>query len=181
MNKLALAIMILACAPLAQAESKLPPPDRKAPVVKPAVATVGYTLGEGYFVKNTHPIPANGISCLWLAGQAEFDAVFQKTPPLMYQERMPPPVNLDGAVAFAIIYQGPSVPEMKVASVSVQGGVATVAYALQKPKQDGGTAVFAVPLIVVVKKVDLEKAGGATRVSFVENGKEVGTAKPQGK
>ena len=80
--------------------------------------TVSYSRGEGYFVKNTHPIPANGISCLWLDSQADFEQVFQKAPPLMNSKRTAP-LSLDGAVTFAIIHQGSSVPEMTVTSVTV--------------------------------------------------------------
>lgn len=150
---------------------------KKADSATAAADAIAYTQGEGYFVKNTHPIPANGISCLWLETQADFDAVFQKTPPLMNAKRTDP-VSLAGALAFAIIHQGPYVPEMKITAVTVKDGAAVVAYTLTQPKGES-TATFAVPLIIVVDKAALEKAGGAKTVRFIENGKEIGTASPK--
>jgi hypothetical protein len=147
---------------------------KKADSATATTGTIAYTQGEGYFVKNTHPIPANGISCLWLNDQAAFDAVFQKAPPLMNSKRTDP-VSRAGAVAFAIIHQGSAVPEMNMTSVTVADGVATVAYTLTQPKAEG-SATFAVPLILVVDQAAIDKAGGAKSVRFVENGKEIGTA-----
>ncbi len=152
---------------------KAPPAAPAATPAPAAAAEVAYWLGEGYFVKNTHPIPAGGGDCLWLATQDAFDAVFQKTPPLMGGVRMAP-VNLADSVALAVIYQGRSVPEMMVTSVAVKDGGVEIAYKLVKPAD--GSAVFAVPLIVVIEKAALEKAGGAKSVRFIENGKPIGTA-----
>jgi hypothetical protein len=140
----------------------------------PAGAALAYKLGEGYFVKNTHPIPAAGVDGLWLDTPEAFDAVFQKTPPLMGGRRTEQ-VDMTGTVALAVIYQGNSVPEMTVTSVTVKAGAVEVAYTLVRPAADG-SAVFAVPLIVVVEKAALSKAGGAKSVRFIENGKPAGTA-----
>ncbi len=147
---------------------------KKADSATVAAAAIAYTQGEGYFVKNTYAMPANGVSCLWLETQTDFDAVFQKRPPLM-NERHTAPVSLEGAVALAAIYEGDSVPEIKVTGVTVKDGVAEVAYNLKKPASDG-MATYRKPLIIVVDKATLEKAGGAKSVRFVENGKEIGAA-----
>ena len=173
MNKLLLAAL-MSSAFFAAAAPAAKPHTAPAPHGQKAAGTVSYSRGEGYFVKNTHPIPANGISCLWLDGQANFDQVFQKAPPLMNSKRSVP-LSLVDAVAFAVIYQGTTVPEMKVTSVTVKDGAAVVAYTLTQPKSEG-TATFAVPLIIVVDKAAIDKAGGAKIVRFIENGKEIGTA-----
>ncbi len=146
----------------------------------PAGAAVAHVLGEGYFVKNTHAIPASGADFLWLDTQAAFDEVFQKTPPLM-GARHTDPVVLESAVALAVIHQGNCVPEIKVTAVTVKDGAVEVAYTLARPAEADNSAVFAVPLIVVVEKAALAKAGGAKEVRFIGNGKPAGTARAPGK
>lgn len=172
MKSACVAILLSFCALTNAAPSQ---PDKPSPPAA-AKAKPSYSLAEGYFVKNTHPIPASGISCLWFETQADFDQVLQKTPPLMYSQPTKP-VSLNDAIAVAIIHQGTTVPEMKVTSVTVQGNVLVVEYTSKTPPA-AGTATFAVPLVLVVPKASLK---GVQAVSFIENGREAGSAQRPGK
>jgi hypothetical protein len=174
------ATLALAFAASAQTAAT-PPASQPDAAAKASATTLPYSSAcDGYFVKNTYKIPASKVGCLWLNSQAEFDQVFQLAPPMMYSKPNKP-ISMAGAVAFAVVYEGSTIPQFKMIGVRVNNGVVEVAYKMSRPtptKQD--TAVYSMPLIVVVNKSALDKAGGAKSVRFIENGKEAGTAPAPG-
>lgn len=128
-----------------------------------------FTVHTGHFEKNSSGLSGDASFLLFTSADA-FDKVFGAVPPVGV--RKPNSVN---AVAFdknavaAVIRRGKAVVTYTEVSVKFDGGTATVKYSTEAGTP--GTATFASPLVVSFPK------GTVTKVVFVENGKEVGSAK----
>ncbi len=129
------------------------------------------TIHTGHFVRNDTGDEARS---LYLLKDLEaFEKVFGTVPPLNNNGgRKTDPVK-DGMfeknVVVAVVIRGMAISTYTEVSTKVAGEKLVVAYKCETGKP--GTATFASPLIVSVPK------GEWKTVSFIENGKEVGTAK----
>jgi hypothetical protein len=131
-----------------------------------------FTVHTGHFEKNTSGLKGDA-SFLLYKDAAEFEKVFGTVPPAgLGAGRKSNPVTkevLDKMMVVAVIKRGKAITTYTEVSATADGETLTVKYTAETGAP--GTATFASPLVVAVPK------GKITKVVFVENGKEVGTAK----
>jgi hypothetical protein len=123
----------------------------------------------GHYEKNTSGLSGEA-SFLVYHDFAEFEKVFGVVPPI--GARKPNPVTDDVLAdnrVVAVIKRGKAVVVFTEVAVTSDGQTLTVRYKAEVGAP--GAATFATPLVVSVPK------GKETKVVFVENGKEVGSAK----
>ncbi len=128
-----------------------------------------FTVHTGHFEKNSSGLSGDASFLLFTSAEA-FDKVFGTVPPVGV--RKPSPVNtgaFDKTVVAAVVRRGKAVVTYTEVSVKIDGDTATVKYSSEAGTP--GTATFASPLVVSLPKASV------TKVVFVENGKEVGTAR----
>lgn len=128
-----------------------------------------FIVHTGQFEKNSSGLSGDASFLLFTSADA-FDKVFGTVPPVGV--RKPNPVSagtFDKNLVAAVIRRGKAVVTYTEVSVKVDGDTATVKYSTEAGTP--GTAMFASPLVVSFPK------GAVTKVVFVENGKEVGSAK----
>lgn len=132
-----------------------------------------FTAHTGHFEKNTAGLKGD-VSLLLLTDEDAFGKVFGTVPPagLGGGVRKNNPVTkevFEKNVVAAVIRRGKAITTYTEVSTKTDGETLTVSFKSEAGKE--GTATFASPLIVALPK------GKITRVVFVENGKEIGTAK----
>jgi hypothetical protein len=128
-----------------------------------------FTAHTGHFEKNSSGLSGDA-SFLRFTSADSFDQVFGTVPPVGV--RKPSPVTagvFDKNAVAAVVRRGRAVVTYTEVSVKTDGDTATVRYSTETGTP--GTATFASPLVVSFPK------GMVSKVVFVENGKEVGTAK----
>lgn len=128
-----------------------------------------HAVYDGYFEKNTSGLKGDA-SHLALAGKDGFEKVFAARPPLMGgRKAVPLPGDaFDKQFVAAVVKRGNSITTYAVEAVTLdKDGTVYVQY--KATSGPAGTATFASPLIVSVAKE------GAKKVTFIENGKAVGT------
>ncbi len=138
--------------------------DKKAPE---------FVVHTGHFEKNTSGLK-DEPSLLLLKDDTAFGAIFGAVPPsgLGGGGRKNNPVTkdvFDNSVVAAVVKRGKAITTYTEVSTKTDGETLTVTFKSEAGKP--GTATFASPLVVAVPK------GKITKVVFVENGKEIGTAK----
>lgn len=151
-------LLVIASPVLLLAEDKKPPE---------------FTVHTGHFEKNTSGLK-DEPSLLILTDDAAFGKVFGTVPPagLGGGARKNNPVTkevFEKNVVVAVIKRGKAITTYTEVSTKADGETLTVSFKSEAGKE--GTATFASPLIVAVPK------GKITKVVFVENGKEIGSAK----
>ena len=135
---------------------------------EPPAADSPHAVYADYFVSNKAGL-AGAETFLVITRPAVFDSYFQLAPPVGGGKRTPLPADaFDKGPVAAAVKRGTVAYTFKVAGVTLAGDTATVRYTADA-QGAAGTATFASPLIVTLPKA-------ATKVVFVENGKEVGTA-----
>lgn len=132
-----------------------------------------FTVHTGHFEKNTSGL-TDEPSLLLLKDDADFGKVFGAVPPsgLGGGARKNNPVTkdvFDANVVVAVIKRGKAITTYTEVSTKTEGETLTVTFKSEEGKP--GNAAFASPLVVAVPK------GKIAKVVFVENGKEIGTAK----
>lgn len=132
-----------------------------------------FVVHTGHFEKNNAGLK-DEPSLLLLTDADAFDKIFGTVPPagLGGGGRKNNPVTkgtFDKEVVAAVIKRGNAITTYTEVSTKTDGETLTVTYKSEAGKP--GTATFASPLIVSVPKGKIKK------VVFVENGKEIGSAK----
>lgn len=132
-----------------------------------------FVVHTGHFEKNTSGLK-DEPSLLLLKDADAFDKVFGAVPPagLGGGVRKNNPVTKDvfeKQLVAAVIKRGKAITTYTEVSAKADGETLTVTFKSEEGKP--GTANFASPLVVAVPK------GKIAKVVFVENGKEIGTAK----
>ena len=130
---------------------------------------VDYDIHTGYFESNKSGLTGDS-SYLAFASQKAFDAVFGVARVMGDKQRFLPKDAFDTKLVIAVIKRGKSVYDYKVDKVTNNDGVLTIQYTAT-PQPPSDKTMFATPLIV---SVDKDKY---TSVAFVEDGKQVATAK----
>ena len=159
------------------------------PVGKP----VTVQILDGYFVKNTTPIPPTGMAALILKDQETFDNTFQKVPPMgvrrpgtpdTLQKSIHLPENaFDSHVILAVATQAHATAEYSKVHVSRTNDLLRVQFKssvahtnhLGKVDPKSTTAVFVSPLIVMVPAKALE---GVKSIEFHQEGAKPVVIKP---
>jgi hypothetical protein len=128
-----------------------------------------FKVYDGYFESNKSGLKGEA-SYLVFTDRKTFDNVFRPTPPLLGAKKKTflPDNSFESNMVAAVVKRGDRTWAYKVIDVTRCKGKTTISYEA-KAEGAGGGATFASPLIVAV-------ARDGTRVVFVENGKEVGTA-----
>ncbi|MDY3558694.1 hypothetical protein R5W23_005836 [Gemmata sp. JC673] len=131
---------------------------------------VPHTDYEAYFEKNSSGLKGDA-SYLALTGTDGFDKVFAARPPLIGKPRpaLLPAGAFDKQFVAAVVKRGNAVTTYTVEAVT-RDTDGTVYVQYKATAGPAGTATFASPLVVSVPKE------GAKKVTFIENGKAVGTA-----
>lgn len=131
---------------------------------------VEFTQYNGHFEKNNSGL-AGAHSFLLLPSREAFDKVFGTVPPLMGNDKaVRLPANaFDKGVVAAVVTRADAPTEYSDVTATLKGTTLTVAY--KSKTGPAGTAKFASPLILSLPKDKFKD------VVFVNNGKEVGTAK----
>jgi hypothetical protein len=132
-----------------------------------------FAVHTGHFEKNNSGLK-DEPSLLLLTDLAAFEKVFGTVPPtgLGGGARKNNPVTkevFEKHLVAAVIRRGKAVTTYTEVSTKTDGETLTVSFKSEEGKPT--TANFASPLVVAVPK------GKLTKVVFVENGKEIGTAK----
>jgi hypothetical protein len=132
-----------------------------------------FNVHTGHFEKNTSGLK-DEPSLLLLGDDDAFGKVFGTVPPagLGGGVRKNNPVTKDlfeKQLVAAVIKRGKAITTYTEVGTKTDGETLTVTFKSEEGKP--GTATFASPLIVAVPK------GKITKVVFVENGKEIGSAK----
>ena len=129
----------------------------------------------GHFEKNNSGLKGDS-SFLLIPDTAAFDKVFGTVPPAGLGKQPPGrktvPVTkatFETSLVAAVVKRGDAVTTYSDVAAYLDGDTVTVTYTAETGKPS--TAKFASPLFVAVPKDKVKK------VVFVENGKEVGTAK----
>lgn len=135
--------------------------------------TPEFIVHTGHFEKNTSGLK-DEPSLLLLKDDDAFGKVFGAVPPagLGGGVRKNNPVTkgvFEANVVAAVIKRGKAITTYTEVSTKTDGDTLTVTFKSEAGKP--GTANFASPLVVAVPK------GKIAKVVFVENGKEIGTAK----
>jgi hypothetical protein len=133
----------------------------------------GFTVHTGHFEKNNSGLK-DEPSLLVFTDLDAFDKVFGTIPAagLGGGVRKNNPVTkevFDTQLVAAVVKRGKAITTYTEVSTRADGDTLTVAFKSEEGKP--GTATFASPLVVSVPK------GKVTKVVFVENGKEIGSAK----
>lgn len=133
----------------------------------------GFTVHTGHFEKNNSGLK-DEPSLLLLTDFDSFDKAFGTIPSagLGGGVRKNNPVTkqvFDTQLVAAVIKRGKAITAYTEVSTKTDGDTLTVAFKSEAGKP--GNATFASPLVVSVPK------GKVMKVVFVENGKEIGTAK----
>lgn len=154
-----LAIAVVTALPLA-----LLADDTKAP---------GFTVHTGHYEKKDSGLK-DEPSLLLLTDSDAFGKVFGTIPPAGFGGgvRKNNPVTkdtFDKSLVAAVIKRGKAITTYTEVTTKTEGDTLTVSFKSEAGKE--GTATFASPLVVAVPK------GKIARVVFVENGKEIGSAK----
>ncbi len=180
MRKLLTAAALLAVAAASAQDAKTGGEPKKS---EPKGAKVDFANHTGHFVKTGGKADADSTAeatYLFITDRMTFDRYFGTVPPpglagAPRGARVDPvsPRLFDTRAVLAVIKRGKAPVTYTVESVTEDGGTVTVRYKAEAGKEGGGTATFASPMLVSIPK------GKATKAVFVENGKEVGTAKPK--
>lgn len=132
----------------------------------------GFVVHTGHFEKNNSGLKGD-TSTLLLTDADAFSSVFGTVPPSgLGGGRRNNPVTADTFeknLVAAVIKRGKAITTYSEVSTSLKGDTLTVNFKSQIGQP--GSASFASPLVVSVPK------GKIAKVVFVENGKEIGTAK----
>lgn len=122
-----------------------------------------------YFEKNNAGLKGDA-SMVAFASKEAFDKVFALRPPLMGGKKSVavPEKAFEKQAVFAVIHRGNAITTYTVEKVTTEGDTIYVQY--KATTGVAGTATFASPLIVAADK------GKAKQVTFIENGKTIGTA-----
>jgi hypothetical protein len=129
---------------------------------------IDYKAYTGYFEKNDSGLKGDA-SFLAYTDQKFFDTTFGAGFTMGKKPDVMPKDAFDSKVTVATIKRGKAITEYKVEKVTNDDGTLYVQYTTTE-KGNGGTAMFASPLVVAVDK------GKYTSVVFIENGKKAGTA-----
>lgn len=129
---------------------------------------VEFETYTSYFESNKSGLTGDA-SYLAFANPASFDMVFGKAVVMGQKAKFLAKDTFDRQIVVATIKRGKAVWTYKVTSVTADNDTLYVNYEATSKVSDSAT--FASPLVVVVDK------GKYTKAVFVENGKEVGTAK----
>ncbi|MCU0702562.1 MAG: hypothetical protein MUF18_01060 [Fimbriiglobus sp.] len=129
-----------------------------------------FVVHTGHFEKNNSGLK-DEPSLVLLKDFDAFDKLFGTVPPLGGpRKNNPVPKDaFDANVVAAVVKRGNFITTYTEVSTKTDGETLTVTFKSEAGKP--GTATFASPLIVAVPK------GKIAKVVFVENGKEIGTAK----
>jgi len=143
-------------------------------LVGPATAQdqpkVEFTEHKGHFERNDSGLKGP-TSFLLFTDKAAFDKIFGTTPPLMKEagiNRLPAGTFEKGCVV-AVITRADAITQYSDVKATAKGTTLTVSY--KSKTGPAGSAKFASPLILALPKEKYKE------VVFVEDGKEVGTAK----
>lgn len=129
---------------------------------------VDFETYTSYFESNKSGLTGD-TSYLSFTNPAAFDMIFGKAVVMGQKSKFLGKDAFDSQIVVAAIKRGKVVWTYKVTSVTADNDTLYVYYEASSKASDSAT--FASPLIVAVNK------GKYTKVVFVENGKEVGTAK----
>ena len=129
---------------------------------------VPYTVHSGYFRRNDSGLE-DPLHAMVITDQKRFDQIFGVAFTMGAKPKILPEKGFDTLVVCALIHQGNKVWSYTVEGVTQEEGVLTIKY--KATAADGGTAMFASPLIVSVPK------GNYRQVRFVENNKVVAEPK----
>ena len=129
---------------------------------------VAYTVHSGYFRRNDSGLE-DPLHALVITDQKRFDQIFGVAFVMGAKPKVLPEKAFDTLAVCALIHQGNKVWTYTVEGVTQNEGVLTIKY--KATAADGGTAMFASPLIVSVPK------GNYREVRFVENGKVIAEPK----
>lgn len=129
---------------------------------------VAYTSPSSYFEKNTAGLKGE-VSYLLFKDAESFDKVFGVATIMGKTPNILPKSAFDTMVVAAVIKRGKALTMYTVDKVTAEGDTLTIAYTAKTGPVS--SANYAMPLIVAVDKAKVAK------VVFIENGKEVGTAK----
>ena len=138
---------------------------------KPKEKEPEFAVQTGHFEKNNSGLKGDS-SFLMMKDFDAFEKVFGTVPPLMGGGRKSNPVKketFEKNLVAAVIKRGTSVTTYTEVGIKVDGETLTVSYKAEVGP--ASTATFASPLIVAVPM------GKISKIAFVENGKEAGTAK----
>lgn len=132
---------------------------------------VEFSLHGGHFEKNNAGLKGDQ-SFLLLTTREGFDKIFGAGFVMGKKPNVVPKDAFDKNVVVATIKRGNAVTNYEVEKVTLdKDGTLYVQYkATTNPANPAGTATFASPLIISVPKDKVKK------VTFIENGKTVGTA-----
>ena len=129
---------------------------------------VGYDVYNSYFESNKSGLKGD-VSFLAFSDTKAFDQVFGPAAVMRKKPKFLPKDAFQSKVVVAVIHRGNKVWHYDVEKVTAENGTLYLQY--RAKAQGGGGATFASPLIVAADK------GNYSSVVFIENGKQVGTAK----
>ena len=131
---------------------------------------VDYQVHDGHFESNKSGLTGDA-SYLAITDKAGFDKLFGSAAVMGKKYNWVPKDAFEKKMVVAVIKRGDAPVGYKVDQVTMADGKLTVQYTAAAIGAAGGSAKFASPLILTVDK------GKYSEVVFVENGKQVGTAK----
>jgi hypothetical protein len=156
--------LLLTAAVLAVTAGPLPAADK----AEARGENVPFEVHSGYFESNQSGLKGEA-SYLAFTDPKAFEKVFGIAVVMGQKPKLLPKNAFESHLVAAVIKRGKAVWEYRVEKVTEDSGTLYVQY-LATAKEGGGSATFASPLIVSVRR------GKFTSVVFIENGKKAGTA-----